>query len=98
MKIKKLDKRMNGYGDFMYGVDFTYNWQGTRFDHAREWCWESFGPSCELDIWEELPTLNEPRNEKWAWDRGQYNKSYRCMIYLATDKEANWFKLRWGLE
>ena len=94
MKIKLLDKRMNGYGKFKYGVDFTYNWKGTRFDHARTWCWENYGASVELDIWEDLPE-NE-RNPLWAWDRGQYNKSFRCMIYLATDKEANWFRLRWG--
>lgn len=98
MKIKKLDRRMNGYGDFKYGVDFTWNWQGARFDQVRQWCWETFGPSVELDIWAELETLNEPRNPKWCWDRGTYNKVSRCMIYIKGDQEMNWFKLRWGSE
>jgi hypothetical protein len=89
---------MNGHNDFMYGVDFTYNWKGTRFDEAREWCWETFGASTELDIWEEKDGPTDVRNDKWAWDRGQYNKTFRCIIYLKSDQECNWFKLRWGLE
>ena len=99
MKIKKLDRRMNGYGNFKYGVDFTKDWQSdSRFDKVREWCWATFGPSVEYDIWEELSSPRETRNDKWAWDRGQYNKSWRCIIYLKSDQEANWLKLRWGLQ
>lgn len=99
MKIKKLDRRMNGYGHFKYGVDFTKDWQSdSRFDKVRQWCWETFGPSVEYDIWEELSSPRETRNDKWAWDRGQYNKSWRCIIYLKSDQEANWLKLRWGLQ
>lgn len=89
---------MNGYGDFKYGVDFTWNWQGARFDEVRLWCWETFGPSVELDIWAELETIGQPRNLKWCWDRGTYNKINRCMIYIKDDQEMNWFKLRWGTE
>lgn len=96
MRIKKLDKRMNGYGDFKYGVDFTWNWQGPRFDLVRKWCWDSFGASVERDIWDDLNPLE--RNAKWCWDRGTYNKVNRCVIYLKSDQECNWFKLRWGEE
>ena len=96
MKFKKLDRRMNGNGDFTYGVDFTYNPRsGPRFDHVRQWCWETFGPSVEYDIWENLDLPGETRNDKWAWDRGIYNKTSRCIIYLKSDQEASWFKLRW---
>jgi hypothetical protein len=99
MKFKKLDRRMNGYGDFTYGIDFTSReLAGPAFDEVRQWCWESFGPSTELDIWEVRDRPEDTRNDKWAWDRGQYNKSWRCIIYLATEKEANWFKLRWGTQ
>lgn len=94
MIIKTLDKRMNGYGDFKYGVDF-YKSKDRPFDEVRQWCWETFGPSTELDIWE---VRDGTRNEKWAWDRGNYNKSFRCIIYLKDDQEMNWFKLRWGIE
>ncbi len=93
MKIRKLDRRMKGYGDFVYGVDFSWNWEGVRFDQARQWCWETFGPSTELDIWHELEPTSE-NNSRWAWDRNQY----RTMIYLKSDVERNWFVMRWGLD
>lgn len=94
MRIRKLDKRMTGYGYFKYGVDFSWAWQGARFDQARRWCWETFGPSVEIDIWHELEDIKEPRNERWCWDRNQY----RTMIYLKSDAERNWFVMTWGLE
>ncbi len=92
MKLKKLDRRMNGYGDFKYAIDFNYKTNNIAFDDARQWCWETFGASTELDIWE---LRKDTRNPKWAWDRGQYSKTYRCMIYLATDEEASFFTLKW---
>lgn len=96
MKFKKLDRRMNGYGDFTYGIDLWAD-TGRQFNEVREWCWQTFGPSCELDIWNDLDRPGDVRNEKWSWDRGQYNKSFRCMIYLKDEQEANWFKLRFGV-
>lgn len=96
MQIKKLDRRMNGYGDFNYGIDLWSD-NSTKFNEIRTWCWETFGPSCELDIWNDLDRPTDTRNEKWAWDRGQYNKSFRCVVYLQSDKELNWFKLRFGV-
>lgn len=97
MKFKKLDRRMNGHGDFKYGVDFAWSTGSPAFDEVRQWCWETFGASTELDIWHERDRPTDNRNPKWAWDRGQFNKSWRCIIYLKDDQEANWFKLRWGL-
>ncbi len=93
MRIKKLDKRMKGYGDFKYGIDFSWNWEGVRFDHARQWCWETLGASVEYDIWTELQIAGEEKNERWCWDRNQY----RTMIYLKSDAERNWFVMRWGV-
>lgn len=95
MRLKKLDRRMNGYGDFKYGVDFNYRANSTPFDEVRRWCWETFGASTELDIWEVRDRPTDNRNARWAWDRGQYNKTYRCVIYLATDEEASFFTLKW---
>lgn len=82
---------MNGYGNFKYGVNF-YGTRDIAFDDVRLWCWETFGASTELDIWEDREGRRNPR---WAWDRGQYNKNFRCMIYLSTDAEASLFTLKW---
>lgn len=94
MKLKKLDRRMNGYGDFKYGVDL-WTVDSKEFMEVRQWCWETFGPSCELDIWEYLDRPGDSRNPSWAWDRGTYNKNFRCIVYLATDVEASHFTLKW---
>lgn len=85
---------MNGYGNFLYVVDFSFG-AGVLplFVETRRWCREQFGDSVELDVWEQYPNL---RNLKWAWERGTFNKMYRCRIFFATEKEAEWFTLRWS--
>lgn len=94
MKLKKLDKRMTGYGDFVYSVDFPVNRGKVLMDffEVREWCFEQWGRSAEIDIWQKFPQIQNPA---WAWERGEFNKTYRCRIFLASDKEAHWFTLRW---
>lgn len=85
MKVKKIDKRMNGYGDFARFVDF-YNFE--KFIEVRNWCWETWGPSCELEIWKKYHN----KNPAWAWMFDEY----RTRIYFASDSEAQWYYLRWG--
>lgn len=84
---------MNGYGYFVYAVNFPYHKDVDQFSKARQWCWEQWGPSVELDVWQRFP---EFKNEHWAWERGEFNKSYRCRIFLTSEKEAQWFLLRWA--
>ena len=94
MKIKKLDKRMTGYGDFTHCADFTLHKDDRKkFAEARRWCVEQWGESVEYDLWE---SYEEFRNPAWSWERGEYNKSYRCRLFLASEKEAQWFSLKWG--
>lgn len=92
--LTKLDKRMKGYGHFIYVADYSYKKDGTlSFLEVRRWCTQQFGESVELDAWEDYPAL---RNPKWSWERGEFNRNYRCRIFLATEKEAEWFSLRWS--
>jgi hypothetical protein len=94
MKMKKLDKRMTGYGLFTHVADFTYGKEDRlKFVEARNWCQEQWGNSCEIDLWESYHIL---RNPAWCWERGEFNKSYRCRIFLASEKETQWFHLKWG--
>ena len=93
MKIKKLDKRMPGYGDFTHCADFSERGNRKQFAEVRRWCVEQWGESVEYDLWEDYA---EFRNPAWCWERGEYNKSYRCRIFLASEKEAQWFMLKWG--
>lgn len=91
MKPIKLDKRMIGYGYFTYSIDII---QSKKFTESRQWCFETFGPSLEIDLW--IPCNNiSLKNPLWAWERGWSNKTYRSRIFFLTDKEVNWFTLRW---
>jgi hypothetical protein len=87
MKIKKLDKRHTGHGTFKFMVEFTRNEHKHFFD-IRNWCWETWGPACEVDLMNKWPSALT-----WAWQNSEWN----VRVYLASDKEANWYKLRWGV-
>lgn len=105
LKIKKLDKRNNGYGMFEYYVNprhpptmnATMN-VGRRDDmyhEVRQWCWETWGPSKELGEWANVYAMNRTdspcQNEFWCWQ----NDSYARRIFLRTEKELILMKLRW---
>ena len=87
---------MNGYGNFIYMADYAYVKNGPKdFAQARQWCTDTFGSTVELDIWERFEEL---RNAKWSWERGDFNKSHRCRIFIADQQTANWFILRFSSE
>lgn len=86
MKLKKLDARMNGYGDFKYVAKFRKRADKSNFIDIRNWCWETWGPSCELEFW------NESTNPAWAWAVTEFEMK----IYVDSDKEASWFALKWS--
>jgi hypothetical protein len=93
MNLKKLDKRMTGYGTFLYSVDFSYRHETLSFAEVRKWCIDTWGNSVEIDIWHNYPTL---RNPAWSWERHQSAREYTCRIFLVSEGEAAWFKLRWA--
>lgn len=87
MKLKKLDRRMNGFGNFTHFVDFRKA-ERKQFLEIRNWCWEQWGPSAELEHWDKI----EDGNPAWAWD----NREYDMRIYLAEQQQVSWYILRWG--
>ena len=84
MRHRKLDRRMNGYGDFKYTVQFQFS-EKEKFCEIREWCWEQWGPSREFNIWDNT------KNPAWCWTMDQY----RIQLYFAGDGEYQWFLLKW---
>lgn len=92
MKFKKLDRRMRGFGDFLYVADFPNHNESQQFAQARAWCASQWGASVELDIWYDYDGLKNPL---WCWERGEYNTKYRCRIYIVTEEDAAVFKLTW---
>jgi hypothetical protein len=98
--IKKTDKRMTGHEVWQYVAQPTQSLAGFKgvaqrmvdLHLMRDWCWQTYGPSCELTHW--MATVANgltPHNDHWCWHTDFDN--YK--IYLRTEKEANWFKLKW---
>jgi hypothetical protein len=86
MKKSKLDRRHLGYGDFKYAINFR-TIELNKFCSIRNWCWSQWGPSAEVEY---LIKLNG-ENPGWSWVSDQW----RMRIYFATDKEYQWYLLKW---
>ena len=100
--IKRTDKRHTGNQSWQYLVIVeklpstlyggpTMTQKAKFLNELREWCWQTYGPSCELELWLALPEDSVSKNEHWCWHTNYNN--YK--IYLRTEKEANWFKIKW---
>ncbi len=76
---------MNGFGNFKYVAKFRKRGDREMFISIRNWCWEQWGPSCELEFWK------EDVNPAWAWAVSEFETK----IYIDSDKEAGWFSLKW---
>ena len=77
---------MNGFGDFKYVAKFRKRADREKFIEIRNWCWEQWGPSSELEFW------SENVNPAWAWTVSEFE----IKIYLDSDKEASWYTLKWS--
>lgn len=86
MILKKLDKRHKGFGDFTYLAEFTTR-ESKKFFEIRNWCWDQWGPGIELELRHRVPSSSS----SWSWTIDDYV----LRIYIATDKEYQWFLLKW---
>lgn len=59
-----------------------------RLNEIRNWCWETFGPGCELET--ALLMWNNNEEPEWCW-RSEHNQ---LRIYFKK-KTAEWFTLKW---
>lgn len=83
--LKKLDRRFAGGAEFNYCLDFFGPDKGKHFCEVRNWFWETFGPSSELIFYVDS-------DQVWAW----ITDGHRTRIYIKSNKELEWYKLRWG--
>lgn len=109
-KIKKIDKRYTGGLFFKYiaipdikrtnltGLYFVKRTdEEIAFLAARKWCWNTWGPSCELRFFKQDLTNRHLYDEDmleptWGWE----TEHDKLRIYFKTDKEASWFSLKWA--
>jgi len=96
LKIKKLDRRHNGYGlmkyfvEPAYGADYVEN-----FYELKNWCIDQWGITRPLADWREGSKLMEVPgdvNPAWTYLRDEY----RTRILFRDKEEAALFTLRWG--
>lgn len=102
LTIKRTDKRHTGNAEWQYLVvieraanvpfgNTVIVQKATDLNLIREWCWSTYGPSCELELWLNISDTTPGKNIHWCWHTNYSN----FKIYLRTDKEANWFKMKW---
>ena len=78
----------------------------------RNWAWETYGPSCEYDLFKELgkrqfdPITGHYVNQLHDHKDTRFNEiwcwqvatdEYKYCLYLKGDEEVMMFKLRWGI-
>ena len=91
--ITKLDRRHTGYSQFTHYINPV--WTSSLADKIeffewRKWCWETFGPGMERDN-ASLFGSRQFEACRWAWHT---EKSAR-RLYFASEKELNWFNMKW---
>ena len=103
--LKKTDSRFSGHERFAYYIKIKPLWEESaveEFYRLRHWCWETFGPSREIEkekVFTVMPSQRScsniylgDNNDAWSW----INDSYRARIYLKGKDEAAMFKLKWS--
>jgi hypothetical protein len=97
VKFQKLDARFRSYPNFRWAIDFggfnpwaiqNPNSNCHKYAEIRRWCWEQFGASTELAIWQ--ATDYQVRNPNWCWDFFET----KMRIYL-SEETYNWAILKW---
>ena len=107
LKIRKTDARFTGNDFFKYVVDVRADGMSVpiigglqqqiarrvlNFIEVRDWCIQTWGMSCERTIYLDiLGAEGRQVNTHWSW----HTEFGETKIYLSSDKEANWFKLKW---
>jgi hypothetical protein len=94
--LTKLDKRHTGNKNWRYMVTWDrrtkYPEGRKEFYDWRTWCWETWGPSKEIDGYLDMFDGVHCENAHWCWE----STEYRVRIFLRTDIEAELFLLRWA--
>ena len=96
-KIKKMDSRYNGAKHFKYIIDYGGKYSNNlTFQIHRNWWFDGYGPSCEIEAWERLKLHNTDTEwcivDTWAWDTEFGNRK----IYVKDDDTLSFFVLKFS--
>jgi hypothetical protein len=99
IKVKRTDKRHTAFDRFKYYIEIKQDDWAERhkarekFFELRLWCWETWGPSREVDQYNlEIDIDPVDKNNHWSW----INDQYRARLYLAGPADAAYFTLKWS--
>ena len=98
IKVKRTDKRHTAYNRFKYYIEIKHSDWAERhnvrekFFELRLWCWETWGPSREVDQYSLDHPMAADRNIHWGW----LNDQYRARLYLGSHEDAAYFTLKWS--
>lgn len=100
IKVKRTDRRHTGSDQFQFYIEIKKDTWDERFAvreqfyELRLWCWDTWGPSRELNQYslDFLESVPKDLNKNWSW----LNDEYRQRLYLATRDEAALFTLKWA--
>jgi hypothetical protein len=99
LKITKLDRRHAGFVYWKYYVErprgVTAVDSKRLFLSWREWCWTTWGPSKEMNMFDHTDLFDNEycSNDHWSWLNDEYGRS---RIYFRTEQEVEVFVLRWS--
>jgi|APCry1669189369_1035219.scaffolds.fasta_scaffold09979_4 hypothetical protein len=96
-QITKLDRRHTGHDVFEYYVTpLFYSKLLDKVDYQawRIWCWDTWGPGMERDLALEFGS-NQYEVARWSWF---HLTNHKPRLYFRTQKEFNWFHMKWGTE
>ncbi len=99
VKLIKLDRRYAGYPTWKYFIEQP--WSATDreakllFYRWRTWCWEHWGPSKELQQFDNYDMFDNTdcSNSHWCWLHDQHR---RPRLYFKTERDAVDFTLHWS--
>lgn len=97
--VSKLDSRFTGAQWFYCRAQLmSHGGEDKIFNYVtlRNWCWETFGPSCEVDLVRRILNHKDVTVDfapKWAWKRDDSANAY--YIYL-TETAYTAFTLKWA--
>lgn len=94
--VTKLDGRFTGAGDFHSRIHFPTIPTDKKIESfiiVRNWCWETFGPGCEVDLVRRAKRMRMELDWQWAWKRDDTQNTYS--VYL-TEEAYTAFILKWN--
>jgi hypothetical protein len=105
VKFVKMNGRHRiGHSYFTHYVEFNGAWAWARrgyqdYFKCRNWCWDVWGPSCEVErysIWLVGNVTEQPPGWAWLDTDSSDSKLEKPRIYLAGDA-VSLFLLRWNI-